>query len=380
MHVDDDLIRRCADAARVASSTAEDYVLDLFEDRDLVLLGEPHGFAEHFRFLCRLLPRLYERGVYTVAYEFVGANRQDMVDRLVTAPAFDADVARDLVQDAIGADWGLHEYVDVLRAVWEHNAGLERHARPLRLLALNDSFVEDPFLWPRDADSDDAAARDDIQGLSALDAINIRWTEVLTQAVRRRREKALVYVGSNHSATNLLLRRTGLGLSLGNLLSGRLGDRVARVLLCPTVYVTVTDAVEAILAGSDLRNAGVPVRRSPFDDVPVMQERWCYPFDRHRCDGVTLADLCDGLIYFAPVRELSFVRPIDGFLDHRRQAMAQWHAQVDEPRAEPYSREELERRRRGEFDDYVIRNWAGRHGVRRPAHWPAPTDQAPQPS
>jgi hypothetical protein len=72
----------------------EDYVVEKFQDYDIVFIGESHRVKHNLELIYNLIPRLYQAGVYNLGIEFGTDEYQDEVDRLITAEEYDEDLAR----------------------------------------------------------------------------------------------------------------------------------------------------------------------------------------------------------------------------------------------------------------------------------------------
>jgi uncharacterized iron-regulated protein len=116
--------------------TPEEYVVSKFADHDIVLLGEEHYIKENLKFVQRLIPRLYQAGVYNLGIEFVAQEYQGQVDKLVTSSTFDENLARELMFNWF-VIWGYKDYEDLYRAVWRFNHSLPKRARTFRIVNLS---------------------------------------------------------------------------------------------------------------------------------------------------------------------------------------------------------------------------------------------------
>jgi len=109
----------------------EDYIASKFKDHQLVFLGEGvHGSKQNLLFLQKLIPRLYEAGVYNIGFEMICSDEQPEVDRLLAAKQYDNTKALTLLfhwDPAIG--FAAQEYADVLRAAWTLNQNLLKAIR-----------------------------------------------------------------------------------------------------------------------------------------------------------------------------------------------------------------------------------------------------------
>ena len=117
-----------------------DYVLEKFENHDIVLLGEMHYIRQQAELYHRLIPLLAEQGIRIVATEFGRRADQDLIDELISKEWFDVPLAKriSLRQEAF---WGYMEYQEIYRLIWQHNRSNppEKH---IRCVGMND-----PYNW-----------------------------------------------------------------------------------------------------------------------------------------------------------------------------------------------------------------------------------------
>jgi uncharacterized iron-regulated protein len=69
----------------------EDYVTGKFKDYDYVFLGEYHRIKQNVDLVLKLIPKLYDNGIYTIAIEFGDARDQHLVDSIFALPRFDRE-------------------------------------------------------------------------------------------------------------------------------------------------------------------------------------------------------------------------------------------------------------------------------------------------
>ena len=77
----------CADYVLQNYMTPESYVIEKFKDHDAVILGENHRIKHDPLLVQRLIPLLYENGIYTVAIEFALYEDQPLICLLYTSPS-----------------------------------------------------------------------------------------------------------------------------------------------------------------------------------------------------------------------------------------------------------------------------------------------------
>jgi hypothetical protein len=336
------------------AKSPEDYVLDTFRDHDIVFIGETHYVKQNLDFLQGLIPRLHAAGIYNLGFEFTTHKEQAKVDAILSAPVYDEAAVHDLFLDWYGVNWGFHEYADVYRTVWTLNRSLPRGARPFRIVALDAlRRVTSPSQIRPGEKPGDPRILNRILGGHFRDATNIYWNTVITTEFINKDEKALIYCGSGHSYTKFFRQRArDNGLAAGNLVFNNIGPRVFRIGMhnseAPAVSVAVEKAIAA--ASPTWPRIGFDVARSPVGAaVATGVQGYLYGHPEH-CGDFTVADILDGYIFLAPVSAFRPVRLIPGFVTPRNLAAAQSRLMVTRPNETPPTLEEIERKRREDFE------------------------------
>ena len=85
-----------------ALQSASEHLVELAQSKQLVLLGDQTGIAEHVRFISQILPDLYEAGVHNLAWEFTNSRTQESLDQLLTAESWDEAACTNLFIDLLG--------------------------------------------------------------------------------------------------------------------------------------------------------------------------------------------------------------------------------------------------------------------------------------
>jgi hypothetical protein len=296
------------------------YVVGLFADHDVVLLGEIHRIQHDVRLVQALVRPLYEAGVRTLAIEFARREDQPLLDSLLAAPAWDEALAR-TIQFNQFVEWGFQEYVDIQHAAWELNRSLPADAPRFRILGLNDSPDWSPMQKPEDLDNGELKRQVWRGGGEQF------WAKVVLDAVASG-EKVLVYSGIHHAFTRYRqpvvvdgkFIRFDDALRMGNHVYNAIGERAALVVLhapwCgPRGYddefVHPVDGVIDMLMF--VRDEGP--RTVAFDvDGPLASLPLGDCVYRYGYDDPRLADFCDGWIYTKPISLYEGVTPIPGWI------------------------------------------------------------------
>ena len=115
-----------------------DYVVDEALRHQVTIIGEIHDQKDYLDFLNILIPELYHRaGVTCVAMEVCAAEDNERLNKLVTSPGFDRELALDLARHGPWGIWGDKEYWDVFETVWRLNKSIPDGQRKMRLIGID---------------------------------------------------------------------------------------------------------------------------------------------------------------------------------------------------------------------------------------------------
>ncbi len=140
--VDTERATAMAQHLEVIHRSPEDYLLDMLEEHRVVLLGTIGRIREHTEFVSHMVEAIPLADVHTLGVDFVRADDQDVLDRLVDGPEFDRRTAADLLlrRDVLS---GFEDYVDILESVWEYNSARGDGTEAIRVIALSQQFFYD---------------------------------------------------------------------------------------------------------------------------------------------------------------------------------------------------------------------------------------------
>lgn len=331
----------------------EDYVISKFQDHDVVFLGEHHRYKHDVELVQNLIPRLYEKGVFTLATEFARHEDQPLIDRLLNAPTYDEALARQIAFNQFVV-WGYQEYVDVFKAAWRLNQQLPSKSRRFRILGVNCS--PDWSVLQSEADEHNAELRAKVWQACG-EEFEQQWAKVILDEVVAKGEKALVYSGMHHAFTEYRQpmyneeKHTFAGftdLRMGNYVYNAIGKRAITICLHapwissegynkPSTYAA-DGYIDAVMAEIEprFRRAGFDTRGTPFGDLPGDKSVYKYGYEKF-----TLSRFCDGYIFQRPLHEYEAVTPIEDFVNQGNLAVAR--AQMPNPRFRHATAEELNR-------------------------------------
>ena len=299
--------------------TPEQYVIGKFKNHQLVFIGEYHRIKHDVEFIQRLIPRLYESGVYNLGIEFGIYRDQSRVDELINASVYDEQVAREIMFDWM-IDWGYKEYMDIYRATWEVNHKLPKEAPRFRVVNLNAAANwsvlktaedrNDPALmkkvWP-EGDSDSFMAG------------------VIMKEFVEKGKKALIYSGMHHAFTRYkqpIVDRMGFvrfgDVRMGNYVYEKLGEQVFTICLHgpwsdasweKQVY-PAEGVIDALLFNEPkLRPVGFDLIDTPFGELGGKGSVYEKGYQRF-----TLKLFADGYIYTKPLSRYTGVTTDENFI------------------------------------------------------------------
>lgn len=136
--LDHHLLDEVIDDIGARGAPAVDYVVGLFDEHQIVFLGEHAPSRQAGLFVQELVTALQAAGVWHLGIEFACVDDQPLLDALMHSPRFDETLARSAL-----FRWGLRhhfayvEYLGILEAVWQANHTRDRAAPPMRVVALD---------------------------------------------------------------------------------------------------------------------------------------------------------------------------------------------------------------------------------------------------
>lgn len=294
--LDDETRAVCQVWLRQSGVAPEDYVVAKFAEHDLILLGETHEVRENCEFVAALVPFLHRSGVRTLCSEFVCSRYNARLEGILNAPDYDEAAVVDLFRGGPWPTWGYREYLDIVRAVWAFNRSLPAGAARFRLVGLDSDWKQSELLTL------EPAAR-----MKRVLAREEHLTAMIEREVFGRNEKALVHIGFAHTVRQ--------GKRVAAVLAARYGPRVFQVALhheMPGVGGPgrLTGFVEDVVAGTGLRRVGFDVPGTPFGALRDEQGQYFQMLGRRS----TFRDFAEGYVVLKPVRELTPVTWVQGFI------------------------------------------------------------------
>jgi uncharacterized iron-regulated protein len=285
----------------------EDYIVSKFNDHDIVFVGEYHRIKHDVELIQRLIPKLYEAGVYHLAIEFGNVERQDDADALLTADTYDEDLARQMMFEYF-VFWGYQEYMDLYRAAWTLNRSLPDDAPRFRIVHLNYRRY-----WPARKKKMTPEAWKKVWHKGDGDA---HMARVILDELVRPGHKALVYSGVHHAFTRYgqpvcdyetqeFIRH--VNDRMGNIVYRQIGDRAFNVFLHspwerkwkPDEHsYPVAGAIDTMMSRFEDKRVGFDVRGTPFGKLTDDNAYYAIGYQ-----NFTLANFCDGYVFQGDFRD-----------------------------------------------------------------------------
>jgi hypothetical protein len=160
-------------------------IMAAFRQHSVVIIGERHWFRQAGDFYIRLVSDpAFQNDVQNIVVEFVSRQNQPLLDKYIAGEDIPIEKLRQIWRDTtkVGA-WESPIYAEWLAAIREVNQKLPP-ARRLRVLAA-DTAID----WNRIQTHADWVA---------LGENNVSITDVIANQVLKKRQRALVVLGSNH--------------------------------------------------------------------------------------------------------------------------------------------------------------------------------------
>ena len=232
--------------------SASAHIVELAKAKQLVLLGDQIGIAQHVAFVSEVLPELYEAGVHNLAWEFTNSRAQESLDKLLSAETWDELRCTNLFIDLLGIGFTYREYADVLKAAWSLNRSLDAHDPQFRVIGLGlPTYVEDPSLL-EGRSATELELRNWWMGGHYRDVAAFHMANTLTNEVLRSGGRAVALLSGERTTTKLVQWKDGLPtVSVGNLLHRWMGEGVARAVFHGAVADgQAAERVEALVAAA----------------------------------------------------------------------------------------------------------------------------------
>lgn len=131
----------CAGWLRTNSASPLEYAVAKARQHPVLVFGEVHEKKQALEFLNQLIPELHaQAGVRCVAMEVYLAEDNETIQKLVSAPHYDRELALRIARRQPWGVWGFKEYWDVLETVWRVNQTIPAGQKKMRLIGLDSTM------------------------------------------------------------------------------------------------------------------------------------------------------------------------------------------------------------------------------------------------
>ena len=271
------------------------YVLNEFNNHDIIFLGENHRIRNDLLFMQKLIPMLYDIGIRNMGFEFALNKDSLLIKEVITnKDFFDQEKANQIIFN-LSPYWGFKEYIDLFRSAWEVNKSLPDDAEQFMIYGImhdfdfshlekrSDEFNEDVMLKVRKGvpDGDQFMANCIIN-----DFVN-------------KNKKALIYCGIHHAFTGY----EGHGKRTGVIVRKKTGNRTMTISLhypwgskegskYRTVY-PVNGYIDSFIRKKKSKDFafGINVNNTSFGNLIDTTSTYI------RENDLKLSSFCDGYIY-----------------------------------------------------------------------------------
>lgn len=313
------------------SSPPAQYVAGLFQDHEIVLMGEMTRVREQVLLLQNLIPALYADGIRNLGVDFALYSDQDKIDKLVTGSTYDESLADTILFDRM-VIWGYQEYADVFRAAWKVNHDRPSGAEPFRIVGLNVKQNYQALTSQADANKPEVVRQVFANGIPDVYMAHVVDKEFISSG-----KKALLYMSMEHVPTRFRnpeyekkMSDAGITdtLRTGNIIYNEIGDKAWSIMLHSPWQDTSSStgitypaggAIDSLIDNlpADKRVAGFTVRENAFGKLPITASSYA-----SGSKNLTLGDLTDGYIVLGKLADYHPVTPIPDFINDANLAEA----------------------------------------------------------
>jgi len=304
-----------------------EYAVETAAKHQVTIFGEIHEQKDYLLLLNKIIPELYHRaGVTCVAMEVCLAVDNERINRLVTAPKFDRELALEIARHQSWGIWGFKEYWDVFETVWRLNKSLPEGKKKMRLIGIDAKFDGPSMALVTSGEGAKIKAPiwEKLRIFRMLDDIilELKRDELMALNIEKeiieRGERGIVWVGLMHSYTHYqqpiilrgkLVRKFS---RMGLLLHHKYGDKIFQVALHEGHGVfdsVMKELIEPVMEERGSAPVGFDVADSPFADLRDSNSK-----DYRYFPGLRFADKACGYIFLKPAKKLGKCQWLPGYV------------------------------------------------------------------
>lgn len=316
------------------AQSPEDYALQITATHQVTLFGEMHENAANLHFFNQLIePLYYKSGIRVVAMEVIPASLNKKVERLVNGQEYDSTLALEIARSQSWKMWGLKEYWDVLKTVWNLNHSLPKNAERMRVVGIDDDlnmvnlsllgisksdkkgtapFWEKFRFFSFIKDLPNAIYRDNLMALN------------IEKEILEKNKKAVVLIGFNHTMINYVAstikdkKIVAVNPRFGVLLSQKYKDRFFQLELYQQLDLnegnticrnSIDNFFDSVFKKRNEQPAGFTIAASPFEKL---RDSCSYFFAE--CPSDCYGDIAQGLIFLKPLSSKNKCTWVKGYI------------------------------------------------------------------
>lgn len=310
-----------------------DYVVEAASQHQVTLFSETHENRGQELFFHKIIPALYHRaGVRCLAMEVCTREDNEDINRLITAPVYDPELALRIGRHSPWQAWGLKEYWDTFETVWQLNRDQADGQQKMRIVGLDRQWDGPSFalVFSSGVDGVKAPFWEKLRifrAFATLPAIVFR-DELMAREVEKeiieRGERGFVWVNLHHAFTHYK-QPYGKG-RMAYILHQKYGDKVFQVSphfpdFSPSMSLkiprpgyqgpepTINEFIERIMAARGHAPVGFDITASPF--APLRDSTSYY---YHSQPSVDFEDVMGGYVYLEPTAAFQRCQWAEGYI------------------------------------------------------------------
>jgi hypothetical protein len=284
---------------------AQEYMIQLFDKYQVVILSEEHNVKEHKDFVIDLIPKLYhEAGVRCIGWEFSPFTKNKRLEELINAPNYDEEAVLQFAREA-DPDWNSKEHWQIIEAIRKLNRSLKPGSEKMRFIGLPSEVDPEWSVIYQTKPIDSPEVQKLIKGEGTR--YDTSMAQQVGEHILQKGRKGLVFVGLGHDWTQYqypLEATFGIDFKpMGGRLKEKYGDRIFNV---RTQCSADPSFIDRVMKRRNYERVGFNMQGSPFANilVPVYKGAPDVPWSRLAC----------GSIYLGPRASFHRNTPIKGFV------------------------------------------------------------------
>jgi len=315
------------------AQTPEAFTLQVAATHQIILFGEMHENGSNLRFFSYIIPKLYQQsGTRVIAMEVIDASQNKKLEQLVNGKSYDTSLALKIARHQSWGFWGIKEYWDIMKTVWQLNHDLPSGAEKMRLIGIDcDINMVNISMLGTSQDSRGSSpiteklrvfsVVHDIAGMANRDKLMARNIE---KEIISKNKKAVVLIGFNHtllrftSAVKKGSRIEVVNPRFGVLLSQKYKNTIFQIECYQKLDVNENDSVcnpsidgfmDSVMKKRNNQPAGFTITGSPFEKLRDNCSMFFMQFP-----SVCYGDIADGVLFLKPLNEIDRGNWMPGYI------------------------------------------------------------------